>query len=65
MKAEHRRSYRFTPEDIANMDRLRREWAGPFSLATEADVIRQALRLAVQALGSPPKKNLPNLTHKS
>jgi hypothetical protein len=65
MKPEHRRSYRFTPEDIANLDRLRREWAGPLKLASEADVIRQALRLAVQAIGSSPKKNLPNLTHRS
>jgi hypothetical protein len=55
MAGTRRSSYRLNDEDVARIKLLSKAWGG-IAPASDADVIREALRRAVESLETPPKK---------
>ena len=61
--AKHRKSYRFSDEDIKNLDTLVRHWeeqgrqAGALADPTETAVISEALRHRVRCLEAAAEKS--------
>lgn len=53
---EHRKNFRLTDEDMAYIARLSAAW-GPVKPLNDTDVVREALRRAVEAIPGPRRKS--------